>query len=227
MKIEKINQEKSDTLFIFLAGWSVSPAYLKSLPLPIAADYWFVYDYRDLRFEETFSNYQHIHLIAWSLGVWVASYLWSDKSIFESTTAINGTPFPVDDKRGIPTAIFEGTLQNIHEDGMRRFNRRMCGNKASFLKYVELPKRSIEEVKEELTFLYRMIQVNTDKYAEETIFNFWDRAIIATEDLIFPTTNQRNCWQGHCPITEIQAPHLPFNHEETLDELWKRSLKNS
>ena len=226
MKIEKIKQENNHTLVICMTGWSISPEFMRSLPIPATADYWLVYDYRDLRFEESFEKYEHVHLIAWSLGVWVASYLWSGKTLFESTTAINGTPYPIDDQRGIPTAIFEGTLQTISENGMKRFNRRMCGDKETFQKYNAYPARPLEAVKEELAFLHQMIRTTTGTFSEDQIFKLWDRTIIATNDRIFPTQNQRNCWMNQCPITEIDAPHLPFFQDLIMDELWKRPQQN-
>ena len=61
------------------------------------------------------------------------------------------------DTLGIPTAIFEGTLHHISEEGMRRFNRRMCGDKETFNRYSELSPRPLEEIKEELESLYNQI----------------------------------------------------------------------
>ena len=57
--------------------------------------------------------------------------------------------------------------------------------------------------------------------ADPRISAFWDQAILSTEDKIFPATNLRNYWQGRCPIQEIKAPHLPFYHYQSWNELWK------
>lgn len=227
MKIDKIKQGCSDTLIVCMAGWSISPEFMKSLSYPNHVDVWLVYDYRDLTFEESFSAYQHVHLIAWSLGVWVATQLWVEKNIFDSSTAINGTPFPIDDRRGIPQLIFEGTLQHVDEDGMRRFNRRMCGNKELFNKYSTYPSCPIKQAKEELNFLYTNIVAKRGKIPAVKIYDFWNHAIISTRDLIFPTDNLRECWLNHCTISEIDAPHLPFYYDELTDVLWKQLQKNS
>ena len=88
-------------------------------------------DYRNLTFDADLSAYQSVTLVAWSLGVWVAEQLFADESSvhWERKIAINGTGYPVHDTEGIPEAIFRGTLENLTPDGIRRFNRRMCGGK--------------------------------------------------------------------------------------------------
>lgn len=127
MYIDKIINKLSPSLILCLAGWSTSPELFRHLEVPEQTDLWIAYDYRTLAFEETFAPYKEVHLVAWSLGVWVATRLWAGHRSFTTATALNGTPFPMHDTLGIPTAIFEGTLHHISEEGMRRFNRRMCG----------------------------------------------------------------------------------------------------
>lgn len=104
---------------------------------------------------------------------------------------------------------------------MRRFNRRMCGDKETFNCYSELSPRPLEEIKEELESLYNQILPEKLESADPRISAFWDQAILSTEDKIFPATNLRNYWQGRCPIQEIKAPHLPFYHYQSWNELWK------
>ena len=150
MYIDKIINKLSPSLILCLAGWSTSPELFRHLEVPEQTDLWIAYDYRTLAFEETFASYKEVHLVAWSLGVWVATRLWAGHRSFTTATALNGTPFPMHDTLGIPTAIFEGTLHHISEEGMRRFNRRMCGDKETFNRYSELSPRPLEEIKEEL-----------------------------------------------------------------------------
>ena len=78
-----------------------------------------------------------------------------------------------------------------------------------------------EEIKEELESLYNQILPEKLESADPRISTFWDQAILSTEDKIFPATNLRNYWQGRCPIQEIKAPHLPFYHYQSWNELWK------
>ena len=196
MYIDKIINKRSPSLILCLAGWSTSPELFRHLEVPEQTDLWIAYDYRTLGFEETFAPYKEVHLVAWSLGVWVATRLWAGKRSFTTATALNGTPFPMHDTLGIPTAIFEGTLHHISEEGMRRFNRRMCGDKETFNRYSELSPRPLEEIKEELESLYNQILPEKLESADPRISAFWDQAILSTEDKIFPATNLRNYWQG-------------------------------
>ena len=59
-------------LLLFFAGWSASPDSFARLAVPERTDYWVVYDYRDMAFPE-FAGYEHVDVVAWSLGVWVAA----------------------------------------------------------------------------------------------------------------------------------------------------------
>ena len=184
MYIDKIINKLSPSLILCLAGWSTSPELFRHLEVPEQTDLWIAYDYRTLAFEETFAPYKEVHLVAWSLGVWVATRLWAGHRSFTTATALNGTPFPMHDTLGIPTAIFEGTLHHISEEGMRRFNRRMCGDKETFNRYSELSPRPLEEIKEELESLYNQILPEKLESADPRISTFWDQAILSTEDKI-------------------------------------------
>ena len=97
----------------------------------------------------------------------------------------------------------------------------MCGDKETFNRYSELSPRPLEEIKEELESLYNHILPEKPESADPRISAFWDQAILSTEDKIFPAINLRNYWQGRCPVQEIKAPHLPFYHYQSWNELWK------
>ncbi len=93
MYIDKIINKRSPSLILCLAGWSTSPELFRHLEVPEQTDLWIAYDYRTLGFEETFAPYKEVHLVAWSLGVWVATRLWAGHRSFTTATALNGTPF--------------------------------------------------------------------------------------------------------------------------------------
>lgn len=220
MKIDKQVNKRQDRLLLFFSGWSASPELFRPLEVEPGMDVWVCYDYRDLRFDEELSAYSEIRLAAWSLGVWVASTLFRGKATtFTEAIAINGTDYPVHDRFGIPTAVFEGTLENVTEEGMRRFNRRMCGSREVLQIYEQMPSRPIDEVREELQQLYVCIK---EEAAHPAADNFWSRAIIASDDRIFPAGNLRDYWQGRCPVTELEAPHYPFYLWKQWNEIWKR-----
>lgn len=221
MKIDKLIDNGNKSLILCLSGWSTTPELFNHLELPEGCDLWIGYDYRDISFGEDLTRYEDIHLIAWSLGVWVADYLWGDKELFTTATAINGTASPIDESYGIPPAIFKGTLDNITEDRMRRFNRRMCGDRDSLLRYEALPSRSIDEKREELERLYHYISENGNNDSKGYRSRIWKLAIISKGDKIFPAANMRNYWDGICPTVEIEAAHLPFFKCQKWEELWR------
>lgn len=216
MKIHKQVQESSDKLLLFFAGWSARPELFTRLKAEEGTDVMVCFDYRDTDFGEDLSRYNEIHLIAWSMGVRMAELAVGWQYSFASATAINGTPCPIDDSYGIPEKIFRGTLDNLTTDGLRRFNRRMCGNREILSQYEASATRPLNEVKDELQHIYDLCHKQaTRKPGNEASSIAWTRAIIGSDDYIFPTANQRNYWHGRCPLTEIIAPHYPFN-------LWKQ-----
>ncbi len=220
MKIDKQVNKEQGRLLLFFSGWSASPELFRPLKAEPGTDVWVCYDYRDLRFGEDLSAYKEIRLVAWSLGVWVASALFrGNKDMFVETIAINGTDYPVHDTWGIPPAVFEGTLANVTEEGMHRFNRRMCGGREVLQTYEKVPSRPIDEVREELQTLYTHIKEDAVKPVAD---NFWTRAVIASGDRIFPFANLHNYWQNRCQVTVLEAPHYPFYLWKQWNEIWKQ-----
>lgn len=219
MRIDKSSNKNASSLILFFAGWSASPESFRSLKIPDGTDLWICYDYRSLDFQEDLSPYTHIHLIAWSLGVWVADFLFQEDPVFDTATAINGTPLPVDDRYGIPPSIFKGTLANITEQGITRFNRRMCGSRQAWEDYSQTAIRPLAELEEELRYLYHRI-ISSPACTRPSDTPLWTRAYIGSEDRIFPADNLRRYWQEPVSVIEIEAPHYLFSHYQTWNELW-------
>lgn len=146
-------------------------------------------------------GYDEIVVISWSFGVAAATRFIEENSGLPITLrmAVNGTPFPVDDDRGIPTDIFEGTLDNLSEITLKKFDRRMCG-----IPVLLKRSRGIESLKEEL----RSIRSNfSGNNVSDT--SVWDVALIGDRDNIIPTHNQLRAWEGHTPTEVIDSPHYP------------------
>ena len=219
MKIHQLQQGEGRKLYLILNGWSAAPELFEALPLPAGADVWVGYDYRSLAFPESLARFEELHLIAWSLGVWVATALWGSASPFTTTTAIKGTPFPIHAEWGIPPAIFEGTLAHLDADGFRRFDRRMCGDRATLQRYQQLRPIPDADKAEELRTLHQAI--GATKIDSQQAEAFWDRAIISSADRIFPTANQQTYWTGKVEIRTIEASHLPFYQPELTANIWR------
>ncbi len=87
------------------------------------------FDYRTQEFDYSLLDaYREFRLLAWSMGVWVAGQILSGHTYpWEMKLAVNGTPFPIDDRRGIAEAVIHGTLENFSDATLARFRRRICG----------------------------------------------------------------------------------------------------
>lgn len=215
MKIEKTTHGDGSRLVLFFSGWAASPVQFRNLSAG-GADCWIAYDYRSLEFPQIPSRYAEIHLVAWSMGVWVASQVVPERRL-ATATAINGTPFPCHDEWGIPARIFQGTLEHLDAANWARFCRRMCGSRTLAVRYEELTDRRVEELKEELSFLNRQV---AERGCNESFA--WDKAFVSLSDHVVPAENQLRYWsRAGVPVTELDAPHHPFHLWSRWEEIWK------
>ena len=170
-------------------------------------------------------TYSQIVLIGWSLGVWAAEYLSESMNLNpDLAIAVNGTPVPADDKYGIPLDIFEGTLNNINERGMEKFNIRLFGSKSVLDNNMDkLSKRSIESYSAELRWLYNRIMENPDRKYR------WDIALTSINDRVFPPENMINYWKNRKDTVHIttKLPHYPFYHWDNFDNMIEYLLRKS
>ena len=146
-------------------------------------------DYSDLDFDrQAIAGYDTIYLYAWSMGVWGASSVLENADI-TMAFAVNGTPFPADDARGIPVGIFQGTAERLDERNLLKFRKRILGSSdASMLSLISQGSASVAELKEELGAILRMSpSIKSDSIR-------WRRAYIGNDDRIFPAENQVNAW---------------------------------
>ena len=215
MKQHFIINNSQKQLLLFFAGWGMDETPFLHIQ-PAGCDWMICYDYRSLEFDTTLMQaYSEITLIAWSMGVWAASQVLSKVSLpIRRRIAINGTPFLIDEKRGIPPAIFMGTLEGLNEASLRKFQRRMCADGNVFARFqLTAPERSIEELKEELAAVAEQYQIlPTGTFA-------WEQAIIGESDRIFPPTNQRAAWKG------ISMSNIDGNEAHYDESLFIKYLK--
>lgn len=239
-----IIQEKHPRLLLFFAGWGADETPFKSYQ-PANSDFMICYDYRNLSFDaQVLEGYKQVNVVGWSMGVWAASQALG-KIIADETPgmtadetpgnnrlppgkkiAINGTPFPIDEERGIPPAIYHGTLEGLTDASLHKFLRRMCADSAEFRKFLAVtPRRPLEELREELAAI-------ETAYATGIAYPFgWSASVIATEDRIIPPENQKKAWtrdersepflaEAHT-FTEIETAHYAQELFETyLEKEW-------
>lgn len=202
MKQLFIKKENSPRLLLFFAGWG-SDENLFRRTVAEGYDCLLCFDYRTLEFDYSLlDGYREIRLLAWSMGVWVAGQILSGCTYpWKMKLAVNGTPFPIDDRRGIAEAVFHGTLENFSDAALARFRRRICGGAGQVKEFLShQPYRTTEELGAELAALEHEVgKVQPAAFV-------WDKAIIGLCDKIFIPANQRTAWTG-TEVMEMEAEH--------------------
>lgn len=219
MKQTFITHRNSSDLLLFFAGWGMDE-HLADDMAETASDCMLCFDYHNLDFDTSaLSSYRHIRVAAWSMGVWVAGQTLQHHSLSpEQCIAFNGTNHPIDDGRGIPDAVFRGTLDNFSAQTWEKFQRRMCGPADSLQAFkTHAPARSLDSLREELAALQKAIAD-----AGPSTWK-WDKAIIGLRDRIFPFINQQCAWQG-TPCATVDTAHYDARLLHDLingkEELW-------
>lgn len=192
-------------LLLIYAGWGMDWRPFRDLSLP-GYDILVLWDYRDLTFNwKPLMAYDEVCLVAWSMGVFAASVTIHELlPRITKRIAINGTLDPIHDSKGIPAAIYHGTINALAPGTLRKFYRRMCMNAQEFEAFhANQPKRTIAELSEELRaiethYIFHVPQVQQ-----------WDLAVVSRHDAIFPTQNQVTAWRQFAPIQFMEAAHLP------------------
>lgn len=203
MKSRFIRHTGERRVILIFAGWGMDSAPFAHVCRP-GYDTFVVWDYRDLSIDwSPLSDYEEIVLIAWSMGVYAASMsIHSLDRRITARIAVNGTLTPVDDRTGIPVAIFEGTKATLDERRLTKFFRRMCGDRSTYdLFAATLPQRPADELVEELEAIYPAPILSNPQVDK------WDRAIIGRDDAIFPSFNQQRAWEGHAELYVVDRPH--------------------
>lgn len=206
MKQEFLKRNASDSLLLFFGGWGSAPVLFRDSVALSGRDCLFCYDYKDCSFDFTLANgYRDIVVLAWSMGVWTASrVLGCGAGLAERVTgavAVGGTPWPIDDSRGIPQAVFDATLDRMSPVVLYKFRRRMCGADLPVFES-RMPDRTIEDLKEELAALKRMSANDCGPGMP------WTEAHVCRGDLIFPASNQARAWEeAGVPVEMHEGAH--------------------
>lgn len=226
-----IEKPSNKRLILFFTGWSTDWKIVSDVHIPECYDLLCLWDYRNIGLPDFHKNYDEILIIAWSLGIPVAEKLAVGISgLFNLTGmyAINGSRFPVDDKRGIPEDIYFATCSNLSEQSLKKFRFRIAGG---VNRYKEPEARlqsdlTIDDLKSEL------IRFESDSYYDGS--QKWDFAFIAGKDKIFPACNLMTAWEDTPYEVDNTAEHLPdfqrlFNRiikdKETISKKFSRSIK--
>lgn len=205
MRYKVISRSSSNRLILIYAGWGMDWRPFANLSHP-GYDIIVVWDYTELTFDwKNYFRYDEICLIAWSMGVFAASITIHEiEPRITTRIAVNGTLTPIDDNRGIPTAIWRGTENALSPSTWRKFQRRMCTSAQQYAAFADVaPHRTIQSLKDELYAL----ETSTMFHVEQVMD--WDLAIVSKHDGIFPAANQSRAWQGIAPVRMLDVGHLP------------------
>lgn len=191
MKYKWLHNNKQKNLIIFFNGWGMDEGAVSHLA-PEDYDVLMFYDYNNLVTDFDFSileNYENIYLIAWSMGVMIATLFDIN---YKKKIAINGTLEPINDNYGIPTKIYDLTIRGFNLVSAKKFQEKM---------FDIVPKnftntRKLEELRNELIAL--------KSYSANKEFKY-DKILLSRNDKIIPTKKQitywhvePNCDGGHC-----------------------------
>ena len=148
------------------------------------------------------------------MGVWAASQIMKQYPSLplSQSIAINGTPYPIHETKGITPAIFEGTLQGLNEQSLQKFQRRMCGSTADYKTFQTVaPQRSIEELKEELAAIQKQyLSLPPSDFA-------WQKAIIGKNDHIFLPDSQWLAWRNK--VDSLEYTEAAHYQQELFDNV--------
>lgn len=205
MKQHFIIKNNQKHLLLFFAGWGMDETPFLNIQ-PTDCDWLICYDYRSLAFDSNLiQEYSSITLIAWSMGVWVASQIMKQQPHLpiSRSIAMNGTLYPIHETQGITPSIFDGTLQGLNEQSLRKFQRRMCNSTTDYNAFQAVaPHRSVEELKEELAAIQEQyLSLSPSDFA-------WQKAIVGKNDRIFPPDSQRLAWRNKAEsLEQVEAAH--------------------
>ncbi len=198
-----LKQEGHRDLVLYVLGWAATPNAVYHIDPP-GCDVLACYDYNSIEPLDTsrFANYRRIYLFAWSFGVWVAEQCCRELPLYKAI-ALNGTPFPVDDRYGMRLRVVLRTMRGLARVGMNPFNEKTYGGVRA-IPSGPYPDRSIEEKITELTQLADWSKENSSARLP------WTRAYIATQDEIFPPAKMKAYWETVGLGTEFESYHYPF-----------------
>lgn len=234
MKTIWLQQDNKADCLLFFSGWGMDAAPFRFLAAK-HCDVLLIHDYRQLPthfdLSSLLANYTRLHLIGWSMGVWVAAHVLTGQAKrFSTRLALAGTLRPIDDKQGIPQENYASLCQNLNPAALSSFYSAMFDGNEQELRHFLLhcPQQGLPDLQEELLAFqqaYRSFGPAQD---------IFEHKIITSRDRIFSARNQMRHW-GRDNSLLRNWPHFPFfffhdwielfAHEEEKNTQQKREQK--
>ncbi|MCW3807793.1 DUF452 family protein [Plebeiibacterium marinum] len=218
MKHTWLNNSNQNKLILFFNGWGCDEHQFNHLSSQ-EFDVMMLNDYRELKLAPEviaqIKNYDEILLIGWSYGVWIGQHVCEQYCIqIKEGVAVNGTLKPVHEQFGIAETIVQGTLNNLNERNLMKFQRRMLGGNEAWKKFeADKPQRDFNDQKDELAALIQHFKSDTSDTTP------YQKAFIGSSDMIFLAKNQLDFWKEKATIKEIDAPHFCFYHFNRWEDI--------
>jgi biotin synthesis protein BioG len=206
MQTTWLHRKNKQECIVFFSGWGMDATPFRCLAAT-DHDVCMVYDYRHLHFLDCteFSGYARVHLVAWSMGVWVAAYLLAEQTaFFASRIALAGTLHPIDQQRGLPPDAFAAMIAEFDQQVLEVFYQSMFDREEELARFlVNRPQRQLGALREEMI----AFQEAVSHYGPSA--DIFTHRIISSRDRVFPGRNQLRAWgKGNC--TSTPWPHFPF-----------------
>ncbi|HED6757826.1 TPA: DUF452 family protein [Campylobacter coli] len=203
MKISNLIQnENSQELILVFGGFASHPSHFTHLKSD--KNVILVYDYENLDFKFDLNSFSKITLIAFSMGVCVASRVLKDIE-FSQKIAINGTPFGINKLKGIHPAIFAKQIKKFDLSSFKKSLFKERENEAKNFIF-----KDEKDLKTELEKLFEF----TSKERNENFI--WDKIYSSNNDEIFPQNALKNTFSK---LIFLNEPHFVFFHFKTWDEI--------
>ena len=208
-----LQQQHSKNLVLIFLGYGQDQNPFKSLNTVTKDDIAIVFDYQDLSFDESlYQEYESITLIAWSMGVMIASIVLSNTAKLVKKIAVNGTVQGIDDTLGIPPSLWQATIDSLTEQTYLKFVRRMCSDTSLYEEYLQnKPQRALESFKSELISLQAIA-----KQRKQNNFEY-DLAIVGNKDKIIAPKRQLLSWSNaHVLVKQTEIAHYSLETFKAL-----------
>lgn len=208
MQIKVLNySHHTKNLILFFSGIGGNETLFSHLSLDSHTSLIFIHGYESLELDGDLASWDEIYklsngkntsLLAWSMGVGVASYFAKELDYLDSKIAINGTMQAIDIQNGIPPKIFKLTAKNINPTTFYH-------NVLESTPPPNIRLNSTKDLQKELGFIYELLS------HQDPAPISWDLAIISKDDKIFPTSAQISSWDLYRTKTcFLSLPHFIF-----------------
>lgn len=203
MRMEFLHQNiDSKDLIVVFGGFASSPSHFSHLKSK--KNVLLIFDYEDFSLSFNFNTFENITLIAFSMGVCVASKMMKNITL-KQKIAINGTNTAIDREKGIHPAIFSKNLKNF---SLKSFKKSLLSGREDLARDFKFKDEA--ELKNELESLFIFSQKKPN-------LNFsWDKVYASKNDEIFPTKALEKSFKN---LIFLNEPHFAFFHFHFWEDL--------